>query len=174
MANNAHAEIPLKLDDLYAAFTAADNVIMKKYIAKLSDAPCIEMADDLKSINVGENVSLYRIAKVIYDKHENVQDKLTTIYSTIFSLRNCGLVMLINGYKEYVDLFVGVVSRNTQVHYKTKKLTIGDKELSNNGRVLRNAFLGNFPGTELKPVNNIALPENSGSTADKLGKVDII
>lgn len=174
MTNNAHVEIPLKLDDLYAAFTAADNVIMKKYIAKLSDAPCIEMADDLKSINVGDNVSLYRIAKVIYDKHENVQDKLTTIYSTVFSLRNCGLVMLINGYKEYVDLFVGVVSRNTQVHYKTKKLTIGDKELSNNGRVLRNAFLGNFPGTELKPVNNIALLENPGSTADKLGKVDII
>ncbi len=170
MENTAHAETPLVLDDLYAAFTAVDNIVLKKYITKLSDAPCIEMSDDLKSIGVGDNVSLYRVAKVIYDKHENVQDKLTTIYSTIFSLRNYGLIMLINGHKDYVDLFIGVATRNMLAHTgedgSIDRLSTIERDLVHNGKVLRNAFLGNFPGTELRPVNNV--------TVDFLGKGDLI
>lgn len=178
MENTVHAETPLVLDDLYAAFTAVDNIVLKKYITKLSDAPCIEMPDDLKSISIGENVALYRIAKVIYDKHENIQDKLTTIYSTIFSLRNYGLIMLINGHKEYVDLFVGVVTRNMLAHVnedgEIERLSTVEKELLDSGKVLKNAFLGNFPGTELRPVNNISNRGLSGHTSDTLGKGDLI
>ena len=178
MENTVHAETPLVLDDLYAAFTAVDNIVLKKYITKLSDAPCIEMPDDLKSISIGDNVSLYRIAKVIYDKHENIQDKLTTIYSTIFSLRNYGLIMLINGHKEYVDLFVGVVTRNMLAHAnedgEIERLSTVEKELLDSGKVLRNAFLGNFPGTELRPVNNVSNRGLSGHTSDTLGKGDLI
>lgn len=178
MENTVHAETPLVLDDLYAAFTAADNIVLKKYITKLSDAPCIKMPKELESINIGDNVSLYRVAKVIYDKHENIQDKLTTIYSTNFSLRNYGLIMLINGHKEYVDLFVGVVTRNMQAHTgkdgKVERLSTVEKELVDSGKVLSNAFLGNFPGTELRPVNNISNKELTGHEADTLGKGDLI
>ena len=136
------------------------------------------MPDDLKSISIGDNVSLYRIAKVIYDKHENIQDKLTTIYSTIFSLRNYGLIMLINGHKEYVDLFVGVVTRNMLAHANEdgefERLSTVEKELLDSGKVLRNAFLGNFPGTELRPVNNVSNRGLSGHTSDTLGKGELI
>lgn len=178
MENTVHAENPLVLDDLYAAFTAVDNIVLKKYITKLSDAPCIEMSNELKSIGVGDNVSLYRVAKVIYDKHENVQDKLITIYSTIFSLRNYGLIMLINGHKEYVDLFIGVVTRNMLAHTledgSIERLSTIEKDLVHNGKVLRNAFLGNFPGTELRPVNNVSVKARPGRAADFLGKGDLI
>ena len=90
MEKDVHVVNPLVLDDLYAAFEAADNIVLKKYIEKLSDTPCIEMPEDLKSIEIGENVSLYRVVRVVYDKDENTQDKLTTVYSTIFSLANYG------------------------------------------------------------------------------------
>ena len=39
MANEPRDKNPLILDDLYAAFEAADSIVLKKYIAKLSDAP---------------------------------------------------------------------------------------------------------------------------------------
>lgn len=156
MENEVHANNPLILDDLYSAFEAADNIVLKKYIAKLSEAPCIEMPDDLKSIEIGENVSLYRVAKVVYDKNENTRDKLTTVYSTIFSLANYGLSMLINGHKDNVELYMGVVSRNmiAQLSEENKivRLQPVEKDLRESGKVLRNAFIGNFPGTELKPV----------------------
>ena len=45
MENDVHAKNPLVMDDLYAAFEAADNVVLIKYITKLSDAPCIELPD---------------------------------------------------------------------------------------------------------------------------------
>jgi DNA helicase HerA-like ATPase len=172
MANEVHAQNPLDLNDLYAAFEAADNIVLKKYIGKLADAPCIEMSDELKTIEVGGNVSLYRVAQIIYDKNENTQDKLTTVYSTIFSLDNCGLVMLVNGHKDSVDLFVGVVSRSMIAHLKDNgeldHLSPIDRTLSDNGKVLKNAFLSNFPGTELKPVNKIT------RGTDDPGKKDII
>lgn len=176
--NQPQAENPLKLDDLYAAFEAADNIVMKKYVSKLANSPCIEMADDLKKIGIGENVSLYRVAKIVYDKNENIQDKLTTVYSTIFSLDNCGLIMLIDGHKSYVDLYVGVVTRNFVSHKdengNIKSLSIIDKKLVENGKVLSNAFLGNFPGTELIPVNNVTIAYESVNSADSKGKADIV
>ena len=148
MAQDAKAKNPLVLDDLYAAFEAADNIILKKYVADLSDAPCIEMSKESKTLEIGSNVALYRVAKVVYDKNENVRDKLTTIYSTIFSLKNCGLVMLINGHKEHADVFLGVVNRNLKEHLEKdntfKYFAVDDSELTDSGKVLENSFLGNF------------------------------
>lgn len=176
MESDVHVKNPLVLDDLYAAFAAADNVVLRKYITNLSEAPCIELTEGLKNIKVGENVSLYRVAKIVYDKDESIQDKLTTVYATVFSLRNCGLVMLVNGHKEYVDLFLGVVSRNLITHMDDEsiKVSVIEKELTDNGKALRNAFLGNFPGTELKPVNNISMEKESGHRSDSMSKEEII
>lgn len=178
MENDVHAKNPLVMDDLYAAFEAADNVVLRKYITKLSEAPCIELPEELKSINAGENASLYRISRIIYDKNENIQDKLTTVYSTVFSLKDCGLVMLVNGHKEYVDLFLGVVSRKLNARPgddgQSTIFSVNDKELGNNGKALRNAFLGNFPGTELRPVHNISIAHGSGHPSDSMSKEEII
>jgi len=176
MENDVHAKNPLVLDDLYAAFEAVDNIVLKKYIAKLSDAPCIQMSDELKTIEIGENVSLFRVAKIIYDKNENTQDKLTTVYSTIFSLDNYGLAMLINGHKDSVDLFLGVISRNMVARLnddgELEYLSPIEKEMIENGKVLKNAFLGNFPGTELKPINKLKISTVKG--VDGRSKKDII
>ena len=37
---------------------------------------------------------------IVYDKNENIQDKLTTVYSGISFLRNCDILMLINAKKD--------------------------------------------------------------------------
>jgi len=181
MAQDAKAKNPLVLDDLYAAFEAADNIILKKYVADLSDAPCIEMSEESKTLKIGSNVALYRVAKVVYDKNENVRDKLTTIYSTIFSLKNCGLVMLINGHKEHADVFLGVVNRNLKEHLEKdntfKYFAVDDSELTDSGKVLENSFLGNFPGTELITVLKSSIaPEEAEETKaiDCKSKNDII
>lgn len=177
MANKQRGLDPRVVNDLYAAFEAADNIILKKYITGLSDSPCIEMPDDLKSIKIGDNVSLYRVAKVIYDKTENIQDKLTTVYSSIFSLENCGLAMLVIGKKDCVNLYLGVATRNLVVRQNEddKSLIISalDSTLSSNGKVLKNSFIGNFPGTELSAVPNETF-KNAKTGTTVLGKVEII
>lgn len=173
MESDVHANNPLVLDDLYAAFEAADNIMLKKYITGLSDAPCIKLPDELEKINIGENIYLYRIAKVVFDKNENTRDKLTTVYSTIFSLKNCGLAMLLNGHKDHVDLFLGVITRNMRAYLndngELKSLSAWEKDLDNNGKALRDAFVGNFPGIELTAVHKV-----TDSEKNIICKADII
>lgn len=174
MASNVHVNNPLIMEDLYAAFEAADNIILKKYLANLSECPCIELPDELKTLEIGSNVSLYRVAQIVYDKNENIQDKLTTVYSSVFSLKNCGLVMLINGQKDRVDLFLGVVTRRLAASFEGdafSKFTTYDKEIIANGRVLRNAFAGNFPGTKMPIVQKVTTQKHD---IDCTGKSDII
>ena len=109
MESDVHVKNPLVLDDLYSAFRAADQIVLKKYLYKLSDSSCLEMDRDLQSIKVGGNVSLYRVAQIVYDKNENIQDKLTTVYSSILSLGNYGIVMCAN----YEDLYSQLVPFKT-------------------------------------------------------------
>lgn len=97
---------PRDLQELYAAFEAVDNVVLKKYITKLSQAPCIPISNELKALRIGDNVEMYRVGSIVYDKNENIQDKLTTVYSGVFSLRNCGIMMLINAKKDHADLYI--------------------------------------------------------------------
>ena len=135
MSDAPHVQNPLDLKDLYAAFGAADSIVLKKYISKLSAAPCIELSDELKSIAIGENISLYQVSKIIYDKNENTQDKLTTVYSTIFSLQNYGLAMLLNGNKDHVDLYLGVVTRNLLMRQKSPEEVLNEDNMQQDGEV---------------------------------------
>lgn len=168
---------PRKIEDLYAAFEAADNIIMKKYVYSLSKSACIEMTDEQKTLEIGDNVSLYRLSSIVYDKNENVQDKLTTVYSTVLSLGNCSLVLLLNGHKERVDLFVGVASRNLHAEFKKgdngelikgtdgkeifEYFTSDANALRKAGESLKSAFEGNFPGTTLINALNVSAETES-------------
>ncbi len=148
---------PRDLQKLYAAFEAVDNVVLKKYITKLSQAPCIPISNELKALRIGDNVEMYRVGSIVYDKNENIQDKLTTVYSGVFSLRNCGIMMLINAKKDHADLYIGVVTREliARDNDDRKDLPLVDAaDCSRNGKVLKNAFLGNFAGAKLIPVKN--------------------
>lgn len=151
------------LHELHNAFNAADNIVLKKYISSLSTALCIEISDELKSLPIGENVSLYKLTKIVYDKNENIQEKLTTVYSTIFSLDHSGIVVLVVGTKTAVDLYIGVVTRSLT----GDNLYVDDKKRDDKGKVLSNAFVANFPGTKLEKVRNY-------KNEYDLGKEDII
>ena len=95
---------------------------------------------------------------IVYDKNENIQDKLTTMYSGISFLRNCDILMLINAKKDHADLYVGVVTREliARDNDGSKDVPLVDEaDCSRNGKVLKNAFLGNFAGADLIPVKNV-------------------
>lgn len=175
MADEAHAKNPQVMEDLYAAFHAADNIVLKKYVTSLSEAPCIEMSDTLKQIEIGSDVTLYRVGRIVYDKNENIQDKLTTVYSTIFSLKNCGLVMMVHGSREETELYLGIVVRDFYTRQDTDNkpmLAVVSKKRDDYGRVLENTFEGNFPGSNLELVKNRGGKTEKGTVVR--GKAEII
>lgn len=175
MADEAHAKNPQVMEDLYAAFHAADNIVLKKYVTSLSEAPCIEMSDTLKQIEIGSDVTLYRVGRIVYDKNENIQDKLTTVYSTIFSLKNCGLVMMVHGSREETELYLGIVVRDFYTRQDADNkpmLAVVSKKRDDYGRVLENTFEGNFPGSNLELVKNRGGKTEKGIVVR--GKAEII
>lgn len=175
MADEAHAKNPQVMEDLYAAFHAADNIVLKKYVTSLSEAPCIEMSDTLKQIEIGSDVTLYRVGRIVYDKNENIQDKLTTVYSTIFSLKNCGLVMMVHGSRDETELYLGIVVRDFYTRQDADNkttLAVVSKKRDDYGRVLENTFEGNFPGSDLKLVMNRGGKTEKGTVVR--GKAEII
>lgn len=175
MADEAHAKNPQVMEDLYAAFHAADNIVLKKYVTSLGEAPCIEMSDTLKQIEIGSDVTLYRVGRIVYDKNENIQDKLTTVYSTIFSLKNCGLVMMVHGSREETELYLGIVVRDFYTRQDADNkpmLAVVSKKRDDCGRVLENTFEGNFPGSNLELVKNRGGKTEKGTVVR--GKAEII
>lgn len=132
------------------------------------------MSNELKQIEIGSNVRLYRVERIVYDKNENIQDKLTTVYSTIFSLENCGLVMMIHGSKNEAELYLGVVVRDFNAYQNEDggvELSVVGKKRSDYGRVLMNTFEGNFPGSALRQMLNVGGKTEKGIV---LGQAELI
>lgn len=143
-------EMPVEIEELYSAFETADNILLKKYVSKLSKYECKTIDDNRKKIEVGGNVNFFQILNIVYDKKENIQDKLTTVYSTISSLKQCGLVMILNANKEKVNLYVGIKTK--ELNECDGKLKADEKKLGDKGKTLKNAFDGNFPGIRMENV----------------------
>lgn len=147
---------PRSNEDLFSAFKAADTMVMKKYVTELSQTHCIEAPDQISKIEVGSNVYLYHIESIVYDKNENIQDKLTTVYSTVLSLSSSTIVMLLNGQDDKVDLYLGVVDKCVAA--------IDYDNLKDSAQALQNVLKGNFPGTKTKKVLSNTNGEEKGQS----------
>lgn len=153
MSSNDNIDEIKKLEE---AIKAADNILLKKYVSNLSSCKCKKVNDDFEKIGPGGNVLFYRVENIVYDKNENIQDKLITVYSTVSSLDNCGLVMILNADEKGVKIYFGIVNRTLEVRMNenNEERKVGNAEsLKNNCNALENSFKGNFPGMTIKPVN---------------------
>lgn len=139
-------DIRLK-EDLYTAFEKADSIVMKKYLGSLSAKPICDLPELLGKIPPGSNFQISQVAKIVYDKKENVLDKLTTAYNTIASYRNCAIIMMVCGNETTADLYLGVCCRDINADGVCNSGLRGKQNAT-----LKSAMMGNFPGTEFIDV----------------------
>lgn len=147
-----------KKADLYNAFENADTILLKKYVSTLNKLSMIEVSESISNIKVGSNACLYHVDKIVYDKDENIHDKLMTVYTSLLSDEKTSLVMIIKGAKTHVDLYLGAVSRNIN-----EQGGVPVKALENAGKTLASVLKGNFAGTELHRVDNARRQDDSGN-----------
>jgi DNA helicase HerA-like ATPase len=140
---------------------------MKKYINNLDEFPVIAPGNEnINAIKVGSNAVLYHVDKLVYDKKENVNDKLTTVFSSLLSDENNGLIMLIKGSADHVDFYIGNVTRNIN-----EKGDAPAKTIENAGKTLTGVLKGNFPGTELHRLNAESHDQNGKFVGDSVESV---
>ena len=118
----------------------ADRFINKNYLINIDKQNVIELKDAEK--NTG-SIRLYQIIKLVYDRKENVNDKLISVYSALQNVDSSTL-LIINGSGKEVTFYVGIRS---------------DENAATAGKILEKSFLGNFPGSELRPMKNSEIAE---------------
>ncbi|MFM9532563.1 helicase HerA domain-containing protein [Lysinibacillus sp. IITD104] len=100
-------------------------------IIPLSDSTMISQTESLRQIR------LFEIEKIVYDKTEDITEKLVNVYNTLGNLSN-SLVLIIDSDGSEVKFYVG--TRSNQISTAQESLIKSMK--------------GNFPGTKLSKISN--------------------
>ena len=106
----------------------ANQFVKRSYLNDLTEYEVVPLAENQKKF---QSIRLYHIDKLIFDKSENVNDKLVSVFNTVQNTRSA-LVMLLRGTVDGVELYLGVQS---------------NREVSVADRVFSKSLLGNFPGS---------------------------
>lgn len=147
-----------QMSDLEEAFELADNIVTKKYLSRLDTLNLCDITEELESINLEEQASLFKVKKIVYNREENSLEKLINTYASAVGFSS-DIVLIINSDGKETELYLG---------------TSGADEITSaraSANALCSNFIGNFPGS-LENFDNIALdsrPLNSlmeGCTKD--------
>lgn len=109
-----------------------DDIILKKYLHKLTDFEIIPLNSDLKQIS---DIRLFKITEMVYQKDEYSTYKFASVFNSVQNL-NCGVFIVADSNGEKTDFYMGVRSLDDKRTTKSLKDT------------LRNALIGQFPGVK--------------------------
>jgi hypothetical protein len=123
--------------DLQKSLSVAEEYLGKNYLMDLTQHELVSIPLHIKNISVRQNIRLLRVNKIVYDKKEDITEKLINIYNTVGNLKS-SLVVIIDSDGTEVDLYIGVRSENVSAAKEG----------------LEKSFKGNFPGTELRNLRN--------------------
>lgn len=121
-------------EKMYAEISTAEQFIDKKYLDELTEYQVEDFEEHEKSYRF---IRLYRIAKIVFDKEEDSNNKLAAVFQAVLPFCS-SVVLLLKGETTYAELYLGVRSGNN----------IGIA-----GEVLQDSFLGNFPGSRIEAVS---------------------
>lgn len=121
-----------------AGLEIADLFISKNYLIDLNNYPAIPIDDTEKSFAF---LNLFEVTKLVFDKSENINDKLVSVYSALSNYGSTA-ILIIAGSKNGVRFFIG----SKDIHRPDIAKSILQKSLK-----------GHFPGIKMNdmPVQNI-------------------
>lgn len=125
---------------LQNGLVTADKFINKNYLINIADQGVVPINDYDKTTN---SIRLFQIIKLVYDKKENINDKLISVYSALQNVDSSAL-LVINGDGNAVAFYMGVRSADNA---------------ATAGKILEKSFVGNFPGSTLRSMKNGEITE---------------
>lgn len=132
-----------------------DEYVRKKYLTRLSDMQIMPIGEITPlEEDLIDNVRLYRITEMVYQKDESVMDKFTTVFNTLATY-NASVFFLIDSDGKQAKYYLGV--RNNEANDSLKKrstVTLGD--------TLKQTLIGHFPGVKIENEDRKKIAELSG------------
>ncbi len=130
-----------KLANANAALTLVDDIVLKKYLSKLSDMSVVSLSENWDVKDALKDVIIFKVCKMAYEKDEYATDKFNSIISALTYV-NGEVFMIIDGHKTETDFYLGV-----------KIATESDRTVSSYADTLKRALLGQFPGAKIEDLS---------------------
>lgn len=131
-----------------------DEYVRKKYLTRLSDMQIMPLGEITPlEEDLIDNVRMYRITEMVYQKDESVMDKFTTVFNTLATY-NASVFFLIDSDGRQANYYLGV--RNNEANDSVKKrstVTLGD--------TLKQTLIGHFPGVKIENEDRKKIAEIS-------------
>lgn len=138
------------LDLLDAAIGNANSILTKSYLSDLGSAQIVPVQRDLSEEDLSnlfnEHIRFYEIGNIVYNRHENIRDKLSSVFNAVGST-GASIVMMIQGTEDSTSIKLGMKCGSSD---KTALTT----------NLLQYTFEGNFPGTKIKNLKRDSLKKN--------------
>lgn len=131
-----------------------DEGIRKKYLSRLSEMEIAPIGEILPlEEDIINNVRLYRVTEMVYQKGESVIDKFTTVFNTL-STYNASVFIIIDSDGNDTNFYLGVRSNDSlDSMEKRSMVTLGD--------TLKNTLVGNFPGIKISNEDRVKISQLS-------------
>ena len=130
-----------RLADASNALRLVDDVVLKKYLTRLSDMSVSPLEQDWSLKEALKDVIVLKVNKMIYEKDEYATEKFNSIISAM-TYTNGSIFMIVDGYEDKTDFYLGV-----------KLDPDSDKTVSSYADTLQRALIGQFPGAEISDLS---------------------
>jgi len=131
------------------AMELVDDIVLKNYLTKLSMyevVPCNDLNTD--------NIILFKINKMVYEKDEYVTDKFISVVSAM-TYTNSSIYLIVDGHESGTNFYLGIKTEDEN----RQKSTIAE--------TFKSSILGQFPGAEIEDYSYVKV-NSEHSKQDKL------
>ena len=128
----------IDINELESCFNISKSFVNKNYLVNLSSNRIVKMPEEIEKINLNNNIRLFKINKLVYDKEENILDKLSSLYNSLGNI-NSSVIIILDSNGITTEIYIGVKI------IETNKVSASQAE-----EVLKRTFKGNFSGSEIE------------------------
>lgn len=121
----------------------AETFVKKFYLDDLDHYEVTKASRSVLELSTDRNLVMYKISGLIFNKDENVQDRLNNVYSSMHGL-NLSVVFMLRSDGKEISFYIGTKTVNDNDDFQV------NSELAN---AFEQTFRGNFPGSEISSVN---------------------
>lgn len=142
--------------------------LRKSYLTNLNEMEIATIGETLPlEEDLIENVRLFKITEMVYQKGEPVTDKFTTVFNTL-STYNASVFVIIDSNGKNTNVYLGVRNNENNNEIKRSTVTLGD--------TLKNTLIGNFPGVKIEVENRKRILEicNNISKQNNVTSVSVV
>lgn len=135
-----HMENKVSTSDLREGLKLAETFVKKFYLDDLGSYEVTKASRSVLELSTDRNLKMFKIAGLVFNKDENVQDRLNNVYSSMHGLNLSVIFMLISNGRT-MDFYIG-----------TKTIIEDFQSNTELAKAFEKVFKGNFPGSELEQV----------------------